>query len=209
MTIYKQVLGDEFHRLHPALQRRYELIDGSRFEGEGVMRTVEGGPKLLLPLFALGARWKFLFPERGENIPFTMRNTRRTREDGQEEIYWERIFYFGKKKRFFNAIMSLDKQRNRIKDYLGDPPIVYSDLSFSTSRDGGLHITSEKQRLILGKMEIPIPKLFQGLATVSETFNEEHQVFEIKVVVKNLLIGRLFSYEGEFTSDDIPHSWMP
>ncbi|MGY4690799.1 DUF4166 domain-containing protein [Salibacterium sp. K-3] len=206
MTIFKQVLGNAFHRLHPALQRRYESADGGRFEGKGVMQKIEGGPTWLLPLLKLGARRKLLFPERGENIPFTIRNTRRTGGNGQEEIYWERIFHFEKNKRYFHAVMSLDKKRNIIKDYLGEPPIVYSDLSFSVSQDGGLHITSERQRLILGKMEIPVPTPFQGLAAVTETFNEDHQAFEIKVVVKNPVIGRLFSYEGEFTSDDIPHS---
>ncbi|SFM18099.1 DUF4166 domain-containing protein [Salibacterium qingdaonense] len=208
MTIYKWVLGDEFHRLHPALQRRYELLDGSRFEGQGVMRTIEGGPKWLLPLFTLGTRWKLLFPERGEHIPFTIRNTRRTGDDGQEEIYWERIFHFEKNKRYFHAVMSLDKKRNIIKDYLGEPPIVYSDLSFSVLRDGGLHITSEKQRLILGKIKIPIPRPFQGAASVTESFNEKHQVFKVKVVVENPLIGTLFSYEGEFTRVDIPQRWL-
>ena len=46
------------------------------------------------------------------------------------QIYWERIFHFGNKKRYFNALMSLDAKRLVIKDYLGDPPLFYSDLAF-------------------------------------------------------------------------------
>jgi hypothetical protein len=97
--------------------------------------------------------------------------------------------------------MSLDKKRNIIEDYLGEPPLMYSDLKLSCI-DRGLRIESYKQRLVLGKLEIPLPKIFQGLATVSEHYNDEKDVYEIRVVVKNPIIGQVFAYEGEFTSDE-------
>jgi hypothetical protein len=202
MSIIKQSLGESFHLLHPMLQKRYDITVDKPFKATGIMRKISGGPKYLYPFFYFGIRFKLLFPEHGENIPFTIRNTALVGKNGEEQVHWERIFNFGEKRRYFNALMSLDKKRNIIEDYLGEPPLMYSDLKLSCI-DRGLHIESYKQRLVLGKLEIPLPRIFQGLATVSERYNEEKDVFEIRVVVKNPIIGQVFAYEGEFTSDEI------
>lgn len=200
MSIYQQVMGKEFNRLHPMLQKRYE---SSSFQANGVMKRIQGGPAFLYPFFWFGIRWKLLFPEHGVNIPFTITNTARIGTNGEQQVHWERIFYFNRKKRYFNALMSLDKERSIIKDYLGEPQLVYSDLALTATHEGALHIVSGSQRLVLGKLEIPLPKLFQGLATVTENYIVERRVFHIHVTVNNPLIGTVFAYEGEFTANDI------
>ena len=201
LSIYKKVLGNDFNRLHPMLQKRYDLDDGSTFEATGIMKEIKGGPKWLYPLFRLGVNWKLLFPERGKNIPFSIKNTARLGFDGENQIHWERVFHFGTTKRYFNALMSLDESRLVIKDYLGEPPLVYSDLAFEVSEDGAITIHSLNQRLVLGKIEVPLPKLLQGLATVIERYDETAAVYRINVNVRNPLIGHVFSYEGEFVQD--------
>ena len=203
MSIYKNMMGDKYYQLHEMLQKRYGFADGNSFIASGTMRYIKGGPKWLYPLFKLGVRWNFLFPEHGENIPFKIVNTPRTGKNGEKQIHWERAFYFGKKKRYFNALMSLDLDPQIIKDYLGEPHLFYSDLLLSATPEGHLRIESKRQRFILGRWEIPLPRLFQGLATVTEKYIEEKGVYSIHVVVRNPLIGIVFSYEGEFSSDDI------
>jgi len=94
LSIYKKVLGDDFARLHPMLQMRYELVNGSTFEATGIMRDIKGGPKWLYPLFRLGVNWKLLFPERGKNIPFSIKNTAYIGANGDSQIQWQRIFQF-------------------------------------------------------------------------------------------------------------------
>lgn len=198
MSIYKEALGNEFFQLHPKLQKRYDQLAKTPFIGKGVMKTIQGGPKILYPMFRLGVYWKLLFPERGEQIPFTIRNTPMVGLSGEQQVHWERCFYFKKKERYFNALMSLDQDRGVIEDYLGEPRLVYSDLVLTVMENGGLKIESKDQRLVLGKLEIPLPKMFQGLATVEESYLEEKGVFYIHVDVKNPLIGTVFAYEGEF-----------
>jgi len=203
MSIYKKVLVQQFDQLHPMLQKRYEFTTGAPLKATGIMKFIKGGPKVLYPLFWLGTKCKLLFPEHGVNIPFKITNTPKIGPNGEEQIHWERIFYFGKKRRYFNALMSFDSERNVIKDYLGEPSYLYSDLVFHVSTDGALKITSKKQRLVLGKVEIPLPKLFQGLATVTEKYCEEKGVYQITVDVRNPLIGQLFAYKGEFKPNDM------
>jgi hypothetical protein len=199
MSIYKSVLGDQYIRLHPKLQKRYEVP----FTAKGVMRTIKGGPKCLYPFFLAGVRFKILFPEYGKDIPFTIRNTPCTGSNGEEQVHWERIFYFKNKKRYFNALMSLDSKRNLIKDYLGEPSLFYSDLAFHVNDNGQLKIESRCQRLVLLNLEIPMPRMLQGLASVTESYDDERNIFLIKVAVKNPVIGTVFTYEGEFTADEV------
>lgn len=196
------MLGNEFYRLHPMLQKRYSIGAGSCFKGSGIMKKIQGGPKWLYPLFVMGSRWKLLFPEYGRNIPFTIVNSPRVGKTGEEQVHWERIFYFGEKKRYFNALMSFDQERQIIKDYLGEPSLLYSDLVLTVSKEGALIITSKRQRLIIGRIEIPLPKPLQGLATVTERYVEERAAYSIQVIVRNPLIGDVFSYEGEFRENN-------
>ncbi|QTD42606.1 DUF4166 domain-containing protein [Sporosarcina sp. Te-1] len=201
MSIYKEILGDRFDQLHPKLQQRYLIEEGSPFHGKGIMQEIKGGPVWLLPLFRIGIRWKLLFPERGQAVPFTVTNRFQIGKDGERQIHWERIFHFPKNKRFFNALMSLDKERPLVKDYLGEPAIVYSDLVVEVTDKQGLRIQSKDQRLVIGKFEVPLPYPFQGLATVYEGYDELRDVYTIHVRVRNPLIGHLFSYKGEFVQD--------
>jgi len=52
------------------------------------------------------------------------------------------------------------------------------------------------------KIEIPLPRLFQGLATVIERYDDEQELYQIHVTVRNPLIGRVFSYEGTFSTNE-------
>lgn len=201
MSIYQKILGPQYKQLHPMLQKRYNLTKDNQFKASGVMQTITGGPKWLYPLFRLGSHWKLVFPEHGKQIPFTILNTYQIGTNGEEHVHWERIFFFGEKKRYFNALMSYDPERKIIKDYLGQPRLLYSDLVFHVSPEGNLSILSKKQRLVLGPLEIPLPRILQGVATVHENYLEDRDSFQIKVEVQNPLIGRIFAYEGEFTED--------
>jgi len=201
MSIFRNVLGGNFKRLHPMLQKRYDLPIGTVFRASGVMNEIGGGPKWLYPVLRAGIRWKLLFPERGINIPFTITNQAFVGENGKSQVHWERVFHFNKKRRYFNALMSFDAKRLVIKDYLGEPHLLYADLDFQVAPDGSLTITSLDQRLVLGRSEIPLPRILQGLATVTERFDDERGLYLINVTVRNPLIGIVFSYEGEFSAD--------
>ncbi|GKV55872.1 hypothetical protein NCCP2222_18190 [Sporosarcina sp. NCCP-2222] len=202
MSIYQEILGDRFEQLHPKLQQRYQIEEGSPFLGKGMMHEINGGPAWLYPLFRLGVRWKLLFPERGLAVPFTVTNRFQIGRDGEQQIHWERVFHFSKKKRYFNALMSLDQNRSIIKDYLGEPALVYSDLIFTVTDTKELLIQSKDQRLVIGKLEVPLPYPLQGLATVREGYDDVRDVYTIHVRVRNPLLGHLFSYKGEFVEDE-------
>lgn len=200
MTIYKQALGEEFKRLHNKLQERYELPTGTTFRAVGVMREISGGPNWLSPFFTLAVKRKFLFPESGRNIPFTIVNHSFIDEGGNQKVHWERTFFFGNRKRHFNALMSLSNEKV-IEDYLGEPALFYSDLICSVEKNSGMKIVSGKQRFMIGKWTLPLPRLLQGIVEVFEGYDEEREMYKIQVTIRNPLLGRLFFYEGEFRED--------
>ncbi|MEG0258916.1 MAG: DUF4166 domain-containing protein [Lysinibacillus sp.] len=199
MTIYKSLLGDEFYKLHPKLQCRYLLPIGESFYAEGIMTKIETGAKWLSPFLRATTRLRFLFPESGENIPFTISNTCRPLADGQHEISWERTFFFGDKTRHFDARMTIDLEKQIVKDYLGKPSLFYSDLHFAVTKEGFLLIRSGLQRFVLRKSEFAIPRLLEGRVIVEEGYDDVRDVYTIHVSIHNPLFGRLMMYAGEFT----------
>lgn len=201
-SIYEKVLGTTFRNMHPKLQKRYRIVEGDVLTAKGEMKQIVGGPKWLYPLWLLGTLCKLVFPERGENIPFTITNRAYRAADGLEEVHWERAFQFPRKTRYFNAVMSYDPKRQIIKDYLGEPSPLYSDLKLTVHADGSLEMVSVKQRLVIGKLEIPLPKLFHGVARVRESYDEQSEHYRISVHVANKIIGDVFSYEGVFQIDE-------
>lgn len=199
MTIYQAILGEEFTKLHPKLQERYTLPVDQPFYATGVMHKIESGAKWLRPFYTLATKTKFLFPESGENFPFSICNTCRTLPSGELEVLWERAFHFSKRTRYFHARMTVDLVHKIVKDYLGEPALFYSDLHFAVTREGRLVIRSGFQRLVLSKIECALPKFLQGHVVVEEGFDDTRNVFTIHVSIHNPLIGRLMMYAGEFT----------
>ncbi|MEY9972049.1 hypothetical protein ABH966_002423 [Lysinibacillus sp. RC46] len=203
MTIYQTLLGEDFTRLHPMLQKRYMLPVDQSFYATGVMHKIESGTKWLRPFYAIATKTKFLFPESGDGVPFSICNTCRVLPSGELEVLWERTFNFSTRTRHFDARMTIDPVRKIVKDYLGSPALFYSDLHFSVTREGRLIIRSGVQRFVVSKMECPIPKILEGRVIVEEGFDDKRNVFTIHVSIHNPLIGRLMMYAGEFTQQSM------
>lgn len=167
------------------------------------MSKIETGSSWQTPFLRLATRWQLLFPENGKDVPFTIKNTSRILPGGGVEIYWERSFYFNKVTRHFNAFMTIDEKYEFVKDYLGEPNLFYSDLKFEVTREGRMCIRSDSQRIIFGKVEIPIPSFLQADVTVEEGYDDAKDTFTINVDIQNKLVGRLMAYEGEFKEQPI------
>lgn len=202
MTIYPTLLGEQFQKLHPKLQHRYALPLDQPFYAKGIMHQIQTGSKWLTPFYQFASKLNFLFPESGERIPFTIATRSLINRENEAEVSWERTFFFPKVTRKFNAKMTIDLDKQLVKDYLGDVPLFYSDLMFDVTQEGFLMITSGTQKVVLGKKEIPIPNLLQGRVTVLEGYDEIKDVYTIHVSIYNSLIGRIMMYAGEFTEID-------
>lgn len=197
--IYETLLAEDFHRLHPKLQERYRLPLNVPFHAKGTMHVIRSGPIYLRPIYWLFTRNRFLFPESGEMVPFTVSNVCRINNKQQAEVYWERTFYFPNVTRQFNAKMTVDLDRHIVKDYLGDPALFYSDLQFDVSEDGFLKITSKQQRVVLGTKELSLPTPLTGRVMVTEGYDDELDVYTIHVSIFNDIVGRMMMYAGQFT----------
>ncbi|MDQ0207592.1 DUF4166 domain-containing protein [Alkalicoccobacillus murimartini] len=198
LSLYKQMLGVDFEKLHPKLQDRYSFSDNNEFLADGVMSEIQSGKKWLYPLLLLGTRRKFLFPESGKNVPFEIVNRSIIRSDGKEEVQWERLFHFPNATRRFHARMTADIERGVVKDYLGEPSLFYSDLIFNVTEQGSLTIRSAAQRIVVGAKEIPLPGFLQGMVFVEEAFDDFNEEFTINVMIRNPVVGRLMYYDGVF-----------
>ncbi len=203
MTIYQTLLGEDYKRLHPKLQQRYALPLNQTFSAKGVMHSIQSGAKWMRPFYIVAAKFKFLFPESGKDVPFTISNICRQLPNGELEVKWERTFFMSKKTRHFDARMTVDPVKKVVKDYLGSPALFYSDLLFSVTREGKLVIRSGAQRFVMSKLECKIPKMLEGHVIVEEGFDDSKNVFTIHVYIHNPLLGRLMMYAGEFTQKSL------
>lgn len=197
--IYETLLAKDFNRLHPKLQERYRLPLGQPFYAKGTMQVIHSGPRFLRPMYTLFTKTDFLFPESGEKIPFTITNTTRMNNEKEAEVFWERTFFFGQATRKFNATMTVDLDRQIVKDYLGNPALFYSDLKLDVTEDGFLMIRSAEQRAVIGKKELALPKRLSGRVVVTEGYDDVLDVYTIHVSIYNDLIGRMMMYAGQFT----------
>jgi Domain of unknown function (DUF4166) len=131
-SIYRRALGSDFERLHPQIQRRFgfDSSDGIASVGTGVMDTVWRGRFWTVPFLYSGAWRRIMFPEVGENIPFTIENYAFRDDFGRETVSLIRTFDSTKRRRF-DAYMIYSDERGRIVDYLGS---TSTSRSISTCR---------------------------------------------------------------------------
>jgi hypothetical protein len=198
-SIYQRVLGSDFQRLHPMIQRRFGFSsgDGIASIGRGVMEEVWRGLPYTLPFLYVGTWRRIMFPETGKDIPFTIENYAFVDEFGRETVTWVRTFE-SRRRRRFDAYMIFSEERNRIVDFLGTHEHLAVDIDLRVDEQGGLRLRSGEQRFYEGKVAFRFPMLFSGIADVHEWYDDEAQCFRIVVDVRNRIWGRLFGYRGRF-----------
>jgi hypothetical protein len=198
-SIYQQVLGADFERLHPRVQERFGIHSekSKGAIGRGTMDKVWHGPPYTLPFLMIGTWRHIMFPDQGENVPFTIENWAYVDSFGRETVSWLRSFQLGRGRRF-DAYMVRDPQRNLIVDYLGTHQHLAVDIHLSVPENGGLRLVSGEQRFYEARLGFKFPMFFSGVASVCEWFDDEIGKHRIQVEVRNKLWGPLFGYSGSF-----------
>lgn len=195
--IYERLLDAQFTQLHPKLQHRYHLPLNEPFHAEGVMHKIEQGTTLFKPFFHLTTHVEFLFPEAGDNIPFTLKNTYRINEQGEHLITFERKFYFEHITRSFYSAMRINIENNRALDTFGKPALIAADLAFKVTSDGSLITKSGAQSLLVPTM-IPLPRTLSTRGQSIDGYNEMRDAYTIEVTNYNPIVGRIVNYLGEY-----------
>lgn len=216
-SIYATVLGDDFQRLHPKIQERFGFNSKShkRAIGRGILDRVWHGKFYTLPFLMVGTWRNIMFPEQGENVPFTIENWAYVDTLGRETVTELRTFEVGRGRRF-DAYMVRDPNRNQVIDYMGTHQHLAVDLHLSVAENGGLRIESGEQRFYEGRIAFKFPMFFSGKAYVYVWFDDSIGRYRIEVEVKNKVWGTLFGFVGTFDVEweevdpsDIPKEIMP
>ncbi|MEV2250176.1 DUF4166 domain-containing protein [Streptomyces sp. NPDC050147] len=202
-SIFRTVMGAEFDRLHPQLQRRFSvgLASGEACTGRGVMDRVWHGGGFVKPFLALGGTRNILVPRAGRHVPFTIENVPYVDTFGRETVSFVRTFDLPGRSRRFDAQMVLGPRGDRILDYLGTHQHLASDLHLRAEPDGSLLIRSGEHRFREGPVDVRVPGLIGGDAEVRESYDDATGRFRIRVRVVNRYFGPLFGYEGSFTAE--------
>ena len=209
-SIYERVLGSDFKRLHPEIQRRFGFSSGDNLAciGTGVMEDIWHGPVYTLPFLYVGSWRRIMFPESGRNVPFQIVNYAYVDAFGRETVTWIRTFQTRRPRRF-DAYMIYSEERRKVVDYLGTHQHLAVDLDLKVAANGGVSLCSGAQRFYEGPVGFSFPMLFSGIANVCEWYDETAGRFRIEVVVRNKTWGRLFGYRGHFGIEWRPVSVVP
>ncbi len=214
-SIYERVLGSDFKKLHPQIQRRFGFSSADKVVavGTGVMEQIWHGPMYTLPFLYIGSWRSIMFPESGQDIPFQITNYAYLDSFGRETVTWIRTFQT-KRKRRFDAYMIYSEQRGRIVDYLGTHQHLAVDIDLKVAPNGGIALRSAAQRFYEGPVGFSFPMPFSGVANVCEWYDESAACFRIEVDVQNAIWGPLFGYKGHFQvawepADAMPQTYLP
>lgn len=199
-SIFEQALGSDFQRLHPMLQKRFgvDTEAGYACVGRGIFAEVRRGAWWTVPFLRVGAYRNILFPDQGNNIPFTIENYPYVDGFGRPTVTFVRTLELPGKKRRFDATMVHSAQSGNIVDYLGTHQHLATDLVLEVTADGSLHLQSGAQRFYEGVVGFTFPALLTGTADLYESFDEARGLFTIQLQVRNPVVGFLFGYRGEF-----------
>ena len=162
-SIYERVLGSDFARLHPEIQRRFGFfsVDKVAAIGTGVMDEIWHGAPYTLPFLYLGSWRSIMFPESGRSIPFQIVNYAYLDGLGRETVTWIRTFQTQRPRRF-DAYMVYSEQRRRIVDYLGTHQHLAVDIEMKVEPNGGVALRSGAQRFYEGPLAFCVPHAVLG-----------------------------------------------
>jgi hypothetical protein len=199
-SVFRSALGDEFERLHPMLQKRFDIDSSSGVvcHGQGIMTEVKRGPAWTLPFLSLGSWRHILFPENGHNVPFTVDSYAYLDGMGRETVTVMRTFALTPtRRRRFDATLVPDP-RGGVLDYLGTHQHLAVRLDPWVAQDGSLRLRSGDQHFYEGFVGFKFPLALSGVAELREGYDEAAERYTIDVRVSNAHFGFLFGYSGWF-----------
>lgn len=209
-SLFEQVLGADFERLHPMMRRRFGVgLDAAEAcVGRGVMTSIRRGPWWTVPFLQVGRLRNILVPDVGTDIPFTIENYPYRDSLGRETVTFVRTYTTkpGRTARFDATMVVVD---GRVVDYLGTHQHLAVDLDLEVDDRGGLIIRSDAQRFYEGPIAFRFPMLFSGRATLHEYWSDEDESFHVDLEVHNRVFGFLFGYRGSFTCEWVPATDAP
>lgn len=208
-SIFEQALGADFTRLHPRLQERFGvgLDAGYACIGRGTMTQIRRGPWWTIPFLAIGRIRNILVADLGQNVPFTIENYPYLDPYGRETVTFVREYRVRPTPSRFDATMIL--AHGSVLDYLGTHQHLAVDLDLTVEPDGSLCLRSDAQRFYEGPVAFRFPMLFSGRAELHESFDDDAEVYRIRLDVRNRFFGFLFGYEGEFRCEFVPATDAP
>ena len=210
-AVFALALGEQFERLHPMMQKRFGvgLEAGYACVGTGVMSRIRRGPWWTVPFLWIGRIRNILVPIQGTDVPFTVENYPYLDPLGRETITFVRSYASGPRPHRFDATMIYSERAGRVIDYLGTHQHLAVDLDLTVNDDGSLLLLSDAQRFYEGPFAFRFPMLFSGRAELHESYDDEAQLYRIKLEVRNRWFGFLFGYDGTFSCDFPPAVQAP
>jgi hypothetical protein len=190
-SVYQRVLGEQFENLDPQLQRYFAGIPAGRVgRGEGTFVRAGLRRRWLRPFFALLARRRIAFGDRGLDVPFTVRNT--PCADGTLRAV--RTIRFPHRARVIEDRMSVVD--GTLRDRLGRAGELEIELHLSV-RDGGLEMRSGRMWVRIGVVRLrllPIVRVSLGERAMPGSPGRQHVDLRVGMPV----IGEVFGYRGDF-----------
>lgn len=200
-SIFELAPGQDFGRLHPMLRKRFgvDVEAGYACVGQGVFSDVRRGAWWTLPFLHLGTYRNILFPEQGNNIPFTVENYLYVDGFGRPAVTFVRTLGLPRaQNRRFDATTVHSPRRGGIVDYLGTHQHLATDLLLEVLADGTLHLQTGDLRFYEGPLAFTVPAIFTDTADLYESHDDERGVFTMQMQVRNPDFGFLFGYRGGF-----------
>lgn len=203
MSAYIQQMGDEFFKLHPQIQKRFDFSteNGIAFIGKGIMDEIWTGNKLTVFLLKRLSKSNILFPKAGKNIEYEIHNYPYKDSFGREVHSMNRVFYFPNEEQRFDGTALYSEQNNQIIEYLGLDQKIFFRMGLSAEEDGAIKFVSEKQYTFIFGRKIQIPSFLRGNIELIEWFDDNEQKFYLDLKVKTKLLGPLFGFTGCFTGE--------
>ena len=210
-SMFERAMGADFARLHPRLRQRFgvSLAHGYACVGRGTMARIRRGPWWTVPFLQIGRIRNILVADVGVDVPFTVENYPYRDELGRETVTFVRHYDVGRRIARFDATMIWSARRGGIVDYLGTHQHLAVDLELSVEPDGSLLLRSDAQRFYAGAIGFRFPMLFSGRAELRESYDDEAEVYRVRLEVRNRVFGFLFGYEGEFRCEFPPATDAP
>lgn len=191
-SLYRTALGTEFDRLHPAIQRHYDLGLGQHVTLNANMRAWNrlAFAQPLMPFT----------PKPGHNLPTIVKNTGVKDALGQVSFEWQREFIYPSGT-FRNYTLTTAPPSPQpfaaVMDRFAGFPQVALILELTISEDGNVlnMNTRGAQYMVFGQRLLPLPRFMHMVGIGVERAIGPNEI-EISIRISHPLFGELFGYAG-------------